>query len=264
MSNPENAADAIDQKRSQAYGFLAAAMEYPEGELTDLIRAGNIASQGRELFCAIHPELEKAIDWDALSDAGETDDLAVEYTRLFDVGGADGPPCSLNSGAVKGDARMGLLEELVRFYNFFGLTAAGTDANELPDHLTTQFEFLHYLIFNELESRVAGEPADDFIRAQRDFINRHPGTWVPLLNKKLKEQKAPRYYLAMGELMEQFVRHEQRLLENKVAYLPPPQPHPEVDQDEYADGAGSGAAQGMVGQGAPIPITMHRKSPKTH
>jgi DMSO reductase family type II enzyme chaperone len=263
MSNTNNAAESVDQKRSLAYGFLAAAMEYPEGELTDLIRAGDIARQGREMFCAIHPELEQAIDWDALAQAGDTDELSVEFTRLFDVGGVDGPPCSLNSGAAKGDARMGLLEELVRFYNYFGLTAAGTEANELPDHLTTQFEFMHYLIFNELEALAAGEAGDDFIRAQRDFINRHPATWVPELSRKLKDQKAPAYYRAMGELMEQFIRHEQRFLENKVAYLPPPQPHPELPEGDD-EGSASGAAQGMVGQGAPIPITIHRKPPASH
>lgn len=263
MSNSDNAAQDIDQKRSQAYGFLAAAMEYPEGELTELIRSGDIARQARETFCAIHAELEKAIDWDALAQAGEADELSVEFTRLFDVGGTDGPPCSLNSGAAKGDARMGLLEELVRFYNYFGLTAAGTEANELPDHLTTQFEFMHYLIFHELESIATGDAPDDYIRAQRDFLNRHPGSWVPELARKLKDQKAPAYYRALGTLMDQFIRHEQRLLENKVAHLPPPQPHPEPLEGEEG-GSASGMAQGMVGQGAPIPITVHRKPPQSH
>ena len=262
MSNADNAADAIDQKRSLAYGFFAAAMEYPEGELTGLIRAGDVARQARELFCVIHPELEPVIDWSALADAGTDDELSVEYTRLFDVGGADGPPCSLNSGAAKGDARMGLLEELVRFYNYFGLTAAETEANELPDHLSTQFEFMHYLIFQEGECKAAGEPADDFIRAQRDFINRHPASWVPALSSKLKEHKAPRYYQALGDLMERFITLEQRLLELKVSHLPPPEAHPELTAGEE-EGTGSAQAQGM--DVSTSVITIHRKTPKaTH
>lgn len=245
-------------QRSHAYGFFAAAMEYPEGELTGLIRTGDIARQARELFCTIYPELETKIDWNALAEAGESDALSVEYTRLFDIGGADGPPCSLNSGAAKGDARMGVLEELVRFYNYFGLTAAETDANELPDHLTTQFEFLHYLGQVAVGCAESGEDApDDYIRAQRDFVNRHPGGWVPLLNGKLKEHAAPAYYQALGELMERFIQLEQRELELAVSHLPVPEPHAERDGGEEA--AASGAAQGMVGQAAPIPITIHRK-----
>ncbi|MBV2233938.1 MAG: molecular chaperone TorD family protein, partial [Sterolibacterium sp.] len=195
--------------------------------------------------------------WNALAQAGEADALSIEYTRLFDVGGADGPPCALNAGAAKGDARMSLLEELVRFYNYFGLTAAGTEANELPDHLTTQMEFMHYLIFSELEAKATGEAesAGDFIRAQRDFINHHPSTWIPQLNANLKKSKASPYYQALGELMAQFIQLEQRLLENKVAHLPPPTPHPVVEgNDEGYTGA---QAQGMD---APTSvITIHRK-----
>jgi hypothetical protein len=48
-----------------------------------------------------------------------------------------------------------------------------------------------------------------------------------------------------------------------VAHLPPPQPHPEPPESEEGHSA-SGMAQGMVGQGAPIPITLHRKAPSSH
>ncbi|MBP9219544.1 MAG: molecular chaperone TorD family protein [Sterolibacterium sp.] len=246
-----------DQQRSMAYGFFAAALEYPEGELTELIRAGDIARQARQMFCVIYPELAERIDWAALEQAGEADELAIEYTRLFDVGGADGPPCSLNSGATKSDARMGLLEELVRFYNYFGLTAGGTEANELPDHLTVQFEFMYYLIQQELEHRAEEGAADDFIRAQRDFINRHPYSWVAVLNGKLKEHHAPAYYQALGELMERFIELERRQLELKVAHLPQPEPHPEQAGEEDQS-SGSALAQGMGGAASSV-ITLHRK-----
>lgn len=258
MSNTNTA--TTDQLRSQAYGFLAAAMEYPEGELTDLIRAGDVARKAREIFCAIYPELEKNIDWNALAEAGEADALSIEYTRLFDVGGADGPPCALNAGAAKGDARMGLLEELVRFYNYFGLTAAGTEANELPDHLSTQLEFMHYLIANEL-SATAAEDTHDFIRAQRDFLVRHPSSWIPGLNLNIKKFKSQPYYLAMGELIEQFVHLEQQLLEAKVARLPPPTPHEEAPEDETAYTAAQ--AQGMDAPTSSI-ITFHRRTAGAH
>ena len=258
MSNTTSA--TADQLRSQAYGFLAAAMEYPEGELTDLIRAGELARKARELFPAIHPTLEKNIDWDALADAGQADSLSIEYTRLFDVGGADGPPCALNAGAIKGDARMSLLEELVRFYNYFGLTAAGTEANELPDHLSTQLEFMHYLIANELSVDEA-ENADDFIRAQRDFLVRHPISWIPNFNANLKKFKALPYYLALGELIEQFIVLEQNLLEDKVAKLPPPTPHEEAAEDESAYAAAQ--AQGMDAPTSSV-VTFHRRTAKAH
>ena len=245
---------AIQLQRGRAYGFFAAVMEYPEGELAGMIRAGDIASQGRQLFCEIYPELETAIDWKALADAGTDDELSIEYTRLFDVGGTDGPPCCLNSGAANSDARMSMLEELVRFYNYFGLTSGDTPGNELPDHLTTQFEFMYYLCNQEGECQQAGETADDYLRAQRDFLQRHPGQWVPLLNSRMQEHKAPAYYRALGELMQDFIQLEQKHLESLVSQLSEPLPH-----EEPAEAIASPIAPSK-GTGVPTSvITIHRK-----
>ena len=65
------------------------------------------------------------------ADVPPDDGLAIEYSRLFDPIGPSGPACPLNSGALVGDdGRMKLLEELVRFYNHFGLTAAGAPGEQ--------------------------------------------------------------------------------------------------------------------------------------
>jgi len=225
MSSLNSAENSISLQRGRAYGFFAAAMEYPEGELTGLIRSGEITKQAKQLLCGIYPQLETSIDWKALSNAGDNDELSIEYTRLFDVGGTDGPPCCLNSGAANSDARMQMLEELVRFYNYFGLTSGDAPGNELPDHLTTQFEFMYYLCQQEAECQQAGEAADDYLRAQRDFLKRHPGQWVPLLNSRLEEHKAPAYYRALGELMQSFIQLEQQRIESVVSQLGEPLPH---------------------------------------
>jgi len=222
-------------QRGRVYGFFAAAMEYPEGELAGLIRSGEIARQARQLVCGVYPELETEIDWKALTDAGKDDELSIEYTRLFDVGGSDGPPCCLNSGSANSDARMQYLEGLVRFYNYFGLTAGETEANELPDHLTTQFEFMYYLCHQEAECQEAGTEAgdaDDFQRAQRDFLQRYPGQWVPHLRFNLDESFAPPFYLALGELMHRFIQLEQKHIEAIASQLKEPDPHAPVVEEE--------------------------------
>lgn len=198
-------------RRSQAYGFFAALMEYPEGELTTLIRDGTIARRARELLCAVYPQLTKEFDWSPLRDAGEADDLSIEYTRLFNLPGPGGGPCcSLNSSTYDSDSRMKLLEELVRFYNFFGLTSGDAPANELPDHLTTQFEFLHFLCAREACDET--ETVDDYRRAQRDFLEHHPGKWVPQWHARLRDNHAPPFYLALGELLDRFIQMERQHL----------------------------------------------------
>ena len=188
-------AQAAAAARSDAYRLFALAMAYPDDELCDFIRGGEV----RDPLCTCLTGIADELKPDdgrtlALTDAATGDDLAVEYTRLFDAG-ASGPPCPLYGG-LYGGARMKTMEEAVRFYNHFGLTLSG-EPRELPDHLSTQLEFLHYLAFREAEALQTGVDAGAYQRAQRDFIARHPGSWIPKLCQRLTEQDAPAYYGAL-------------------------------------------------------------------
>lgn len=188
--------------RSEAWGLLAAALEYPDAALVALIQDGAVMQRARELLGALDPSLEGAIDWSALADVPAGEALATEYSRLFDPIGPGGPACPLNSGALLGqDGRMKLLEELVRFYNHFGLTAAGAPGNELPDHAFAQMDFLHFLSQREAECLVAGAGADDYRRARTDFQRRHPARWATDLAARLERHDAHRYYLTLARLI---------------------------------------------------------------
>ncbi|MCP4038274.1 MAG: hypothetical protein GY733_15140, partial [bacterium] len=145
----------------------------------------------------------------ALRTTGEEDDLAVEYTRLFDVG-ASGPPCPLYGG-LYGGARMKVMEEAVRFYNHFGLHLSD-ERRELPDHLQLQLEFLHFLAFREAEALQAGEDPGSWRRAQRDFIARHPGAWLPKLRAKLEANAPPPYVAEIMRLLGRTLEAESRHL----------------------------------------------------
>ena len=94
-------------------------------------------------------------------------DLHHELFDLFEVG-ASGPPCALYGG-LHSEARMKTMEEALRFYHHFGLTLSEA-ARELPDHLSTQLEFLHFLAFREAEALDSGLDAGPYRRAQRDFV----------------------------------------------------------------------------------------------
>jgi len=179
--------------RSQLYALFAQALSYPEDEFCQWIREGGVVEPLRELLPVAAPTLgeAEAIDLSALQEPGDGDDLAIEYTRLFDAG-AQGPPCPLYGG-LYGEARMKKMEEAIRFYNHFGLTLS-EEQRELPDHLVTQLEFLHYLSYREVESLQQGEDPGPFRRAQRDFIERHPGKWVPQLREKLAKEKAAPFF----------------------------------------------------------------------
>lgn len=218
--------------RSFVYALLCDALEYPDRERLEEIREGAFARSLRLALAAVEPECASGVDWEALGDAGEGA-LAVEHTRLFEVG-VSGPPCPLYGG-LYGDARMKMMEEAVRFYNHFGLTLSEAP-RELPDHLATQLEFLHFLAFREAEALHGGLDAGPYRRAQRDFVARHPGRWVPELVKRLAQAKAGRFHSALFDLIARWLEREQRTL---VAEVGPPPPGTEKP---HATGAGGAAA----------------------
>jgi TorA maturation chaperone TorD len=72
---------------------------------------------------------------------------------------------------------------------------------------------------------VRGEDPGAFRRAQRDFVARHPGRWVPRLREKLEEQRPMAYFRALVALLARYLAHEQRHL---LAVAGPPPPEAEV------------------------------------
>lgn len=203
--------------RSRAYRLFAEALDYPDESLIETIRTGELVGALQEALGALDPKLLDEIDWGALRDGGQGDDLSVEYTRLFDVG-VSGPPCPLYGG-LYGGARMKTMEEAVRFYNHFGLTLTDKP-RELPDHLTTELEFLHYLSFREAEALQRGEDAGPFLRAQRDFIDRHPGRWVPKLDERLEQQHPMPFFRELVRGLVRFLEHTRSSLLERAGSVP--------------------------------------------
>ena len=204
--------------RSRTYELFAGLFEYPDKAFGEAIRTGELAEKIRQTLSALDPSLLEGSDWDALGNTGEEeDDLAVEYTRLFDVG-ASGPPCPLCGGLYFG-ARMKTMEEAIRFYNHFGLTLSDSP-REMPDHITTELEFLHFLAFREAEALHSGDDPGSFRRAQRDFAARHPGRWVPQLRQRVEAQDPMPFFRELVSQLERFLVHDQNRLVDLVGPVP--------------------------------------------
>lgn len=180
--------------RSRMYGLLAGTFAFPDEELHTAIRDGSFAKTVVSLANALPYDIGDVPTTGLSSAAGSYVDFESEYIRLFDVGAA-GPPCPLYGGVYLGD-RMKVMEEATRFYNFFHLKLS-PDIRELPDHITTELEFLHYLTFREAEARQLGNDPSSLMRAERDFLARHLCRWVPRLKERLAKQKPPPFFLSL-------------------------------------------------------------------
>jgi putative dimethyl sulfoxide reductase chaperone len=195
---------AVDSaNRSRLYSLLADTFHFPTPEFHDLVRGGAYSRSLQALVASLPYPL--AVAHDALAAPGGYVDLQAEYIRLFDVGPKGRPPCTLYEGEYRSGARMQVMEELVRFYDHFGLSLS-TEQRELPDHLTVEFEFLHYLTFKETAALERGLAADAYRRAQIDFLARHPSRWLPRMGAKTVEERAAPPFAALVSATIAFVR----------------------------------------------------------
>ncbi len=120
---------------------------------------------------------------------------------------------------------MKTMEEAVRFYNYFGLSLS-EEQRELPDHITTQMEFLHFLAYRETEALQTAGDADSFRRAQRDFIERAPGKWVPKLQGRMQGQKPMRFFTALVDALARFLANDRARMVALVGRARPPSKDP--------------------------------------
>ena len=128
-----------------------------------------------------------------------------EYIRLFEVGPRGHALCPLYSGHYGSD-RLRTMEELVRFYNYFGLRIT---PGLMPDHVTVELEFMHYLAHQEALARQAGGDRESYLRAQRDFLERHLNGWWPWVAATATQGHRPqRFYRSLMTLVMRFLAAE--------------------------------------------------------
>ena len=200
-------------QRSMLWGAIAEALSYPDQELLLAIREGTVAATLQRLLEKSELGLLEDIEWVALTDGGIVDDdLATEYTRLFDTG-ANKSACPLYGG-MHISPQMKAMEEVVRFYSHFGLTITG-DERETPDHIITELEFLHFLAYGESEKAYLKEETSNYERAQRDFNARHLGRWIPRARDRLSTANPLRYYSELFRLLDECLKADLDRLQSK-------------------------------------------------
>lgn len=203
----DTASEPVTASRSRLYQLLGMAFAFPDEDFFNAIADGTLAAAVAAACAALPYDLGGVARLD-LGDVSITyTDFESEYIRLFDVGAA-GPPCSLYGGVYIGD-RMKNMEDATRFYNFFHLRMS-PQMHELPDHITTELEFLHYLTFRETELRQQGRDPSSLLRAERDFLSRHLCKWLPRMQARLEKQDCPQFFRALVRFAIAFFEADQQ------------------------------------------------------
>jgi len=172
--------------RSRAYRLYSILLASPhEFEVDSLLRAD----------AGIHELRPYGIDLGALCGAflnAEMSSRKREYSGLFEVGDA-GSPIAIREQQQYRDVA-GILEDLVRFYEFFDYPLHPKYA-WAPDHMSVILEFCHLLCHRE---SMASEDQLSFQLAQYDFVSRHLLAWLPVFADRIDEARSGSLYASVA------------------------------------------------------------------
>jgi DMSO reductase family type II enzyme chaperone len=214
IDNLKTAEELQAAARSRLYDLLAHAFAVPDPAFYDAVREGAFAAQVWENVAALPYSFalaDEEIERQQLGEVAGHQELQSEYIRLFDVG-TPRPPCPLYGGEYK-KGRKGTMEELIRFYNYFGLRPSSR-SRDMPDHITIELEFMHFLIFREVTALHHRQDRTSYLRAERDFLERQLCAWVPRLVERLGRQQPQPFYAALARLADAFLAADLRYLQS--------------------------------------------------
>jgi DMSO reductase family type II enzyme chaperone len=186
--------------RSGVYRLFGRILSLPDEEAYNLSLKGQWPGLLEEAAELLAFDFEFGVS--TLPESVSREDYEAEYLRLFEVG-EDGPPAPIFGGNYGGGDRRKQMEEVVRFFEYFGLKTSDEQARA-PDHLATEFEFMQYLAFKEAASP-SPRLAASYHRAQEDFLDRQLSNWLPEFSGKIEEANALPIWVWAGQTASAFV-----------------------------------------------------------
>jgi len=199
-----------------------AAVETLEKSLDATKAAPNV----RGLVAHIRKFLEQIGEWEEEHfKTWEFSDLQDEHRRVFsNVISLDAPPYETLFGNEHVFQQSHTMGDIAGYYKAFGLELAEV-VHERLDHLSVEFEFLHFLAYKESYALChdGEEKLQIVLTAEKKFVRDHVGRWAPLFADMCSKKAHRGFYMLLCELCKAYLKFE-------FAYLNvTPQPYKETD-----------------------------------
>ena len=232
--------------RSKLYLLLSWSLLYPEDEeFLDYMQCGEFVEDGRAALDALQTALDgiggerakqkiavllrhfdhieklvasECINW-------QITDLQSEHRRVFsNVITLDCPPYETLFGNDHVFAQSHVMGDIAGFYKAFGVELS-KDIHERLDHLSVEFEFMHFLAYKESYSRChdGADKTQIVVEAQKKFVKNHIGRWVPLFCRMLVKKADSGLFKIVADMTSDWMDFEAAFLSVT------PQPYSEAD-----------------------------------
>ena len=207
--------------RSEVYKILSRCFQYPNDEFFRYAKKKLLVELGRSLHSQPFNEAIKesyALFRSALKEQVKKfslDDLQIEYTALF-IYSRGGPICPIYESMYR-EKNKSLMGEpamdVKRLYKSFKLRVSRSFA-DLPDHISAELEFMHFLIANEIRFTANRQKhvSDFFVESERAFLGDHAIKWIPQFADCLEEKSVSEFFITLSKLTTDFLIADTELL----------------------------------------------------
>ena len=146
--------------------------------------------------------------------SADLEPLKVDFAKLF-VGPYQLSAAPYGSVYLEGERKMmgnSTLDARER-YRDAGLDTSKT-FKDAPDHISAELEFMHYLIYKEIEAFANSdiETAIGFIQRQKSFLEDHLMAWVPEFAKNIIEHARNPFYPNLARATEMFLKENYEIV----------------------------------------------------
>jgi len=195
-----------DIARSTIYKYFSLAVDYPIGQTAEILSSGILFTETAAQFeklPATYQVLTGKLSMleEELGNFEDLEKLQVVYTTHFDLA-VNKPSLSLYESvnsmpAAEAEKTAAFLADLECLYGRQGITLSDRD---MPDHLATELEFMHFLC-----SRNQAE-------LQADFLEHHLANWIPQLAQSFLKQELIPFYGRLVMLIAHYVETDYEYL----------------------------------------------------
>lgn len=212
----------VNLERSSIYLLFSNLFFYPEEELFNKIQVGSIIKELEAYVGSLdskdQADFFKTIQNLKLSIEDLTlEKLQAEYLRIFGLTiSKECPPYETEYDAMHIHLRAQELADIAGFYKAFGVEVSDKIKERL-DNISTQLEFMYFLIYKEAYAQEHNTKAKTEIcrKAQRKFLKDHLGRWSPIFLERLGKKAESGFYKELAQLTKYFLDLEAQFLKVK-------------------------------------------------
>ena len=199
-----------EASRMKGFRFLSDCYFLPEADLSEKLESlefnmANVCEPAVEWVQGMRKEFE---------DSADLEPLKVDFSKLF------AGPYKLFAapyGSVYLDGERKIMGDstldVKNRYREAGLDTA-RNFKDAPDHISAELEFMHYLVFKEIEalSKADIETAIDFIQKQKSFLEDHLMAWMPKFADSIIENSENPFYLNLAKATTAFLKENYEIV----------------------------------------------------